>query len=184
MWERTVERGGSPWTGSSGAFLQQPAGDQSMEEKVWWAWRWTRDGTALQQSNCVLKHKSRHLDFLHISYQKHATRHRNIHINMMYELLTAAFHWPSNSIISILSPSSSCPTKLRPFVSKWCFSSGFTWNNKGWQFRTSFWGEKRFFFNDNSRLHIIFLNVFPKKKWSWNFIFITTSNLCLCLSST
>lgn len=32
--ELTVGRGDSPWPGSSGVCLQQPAGGQSMEEKV------------------------------------------------------------------------------------------------------------------------------------------------------
>lgn len=36
------------------------------------------------------------------------------------------FYSPSNSMTSILSPSTSCPTNWRPLFSKWCFSSGFT----------------------------------------------------------
>lgn len=38
------------------------------------------------------------------------------------------FPIPSNSMTSIRSPSTSWPTNWSPFCSKWCFSSGFTWN--------------------------------------------------------
>lgn len=51
----TVERADSLWPGSSGVFPQQPAGGQSTAEKVWWALRWTPDGTAPPQSNSGLE---------------------------------------------------------------------------------------------------------------------------------
>lgn len=53
--ELTVEKDDSLWSGSSGVFLQQPAGDQSMVEKDWWVSMWILDGTALQQNNNGLK---------------------------------------------------------------------------------------------------------------------------------
>lgn len=50
--------------------------------------------------------------------------------SMWIGVFNVAFHSPSSSMTSILSPSTSWPTKWRPCFSKWCFSSGFTWNEQ------------------------------------------------------
>lgn len=148
----TVEKGDSPWPGNSGVFLQRPAGDQSMEEKVWWVWRWTLDDTALQQSNSGLKQKivyyctfllpqasfkQQRLNVLYHNEGQFGVKHdfstscsRIVCIRRSRWVLDFkhTFPIPSNSMTSIRSPSTSWPTNWSPFCSKWCFSSGFTCN--------------------------------------------------------
>lgn len=119
----TVEIDGSLSVSSSAAFQQQQATNQGRGVMAWWGVKWTRDGTAHQQNMGDLEVEKTILK--RVCWRFHR---KGWYIKT--ENNSVCFSVPSSSMTSILSPSTSWPTKRKPFSSKCLLSSGLTCSQK------------------------------------------------------